>query len=522
MSRWLPAGDVLRMNAMLYPDKMGAKDLARSMSFKVWNDRSCRLANAILGLGLQKGDRIAVLAYNCVEWMEIYAAVAKAGLVVVPIMFRLAGPEISYICENSESKAFIVAKEFADTVDGIRGDLAIPDANYIFFGGEKAPAGYQHYEGLIAGASNAEPDVKVNHEDPWTIMYTSGTTGKPKGVVRSHESYIAQYLINEVEFGFNKDDIGLLVMPMCHVNSIFYSFVFTYCGGGVCVYSKLSFDPENLLKVISDERITYTSLVPTHFIMIQSLADEVKAKYDVSCISKLMCSSAPAREDTKLWILDFFNNTKLFEAYGSTEAGLVTLLHPEDQLKKLGSIGREVIGTDRIRLLDEDRNEVPDGEVAELFSRTPMVFNEYWKMPEKTKDSFVGEYFSAGDMAYRDEDGFYHLVDRKNNMIITGGENVFPSEVQNVIGKMDAVKDVAVIGIPHEKWGEALQAVVILNEGKTVTDKEIVEFCRGKIAGYKIPKSIDFIKDEEMPRTATGKILHRKLREKYGTWSQKK
>jgi len=220
--------------------------------------------------------------------------------------------------------------------------------------------------------------------------------------------------------------------------------------------------------------------------------------------------------------LDFFNNTKLFEAYGSTEAGLVTLLHPEDQLKKLGSIGREVIGTDRIRLLDEDRNEVPDGEVGELFSRTPMVFNEYWKMPEKTKDSFVGEYFSAGDMAYRDEDGFYHLVDRKNNMIITGGENVFPSEVQNVIGKMDAVKDVAVIGIPHEKWGEALQAVVILNAGKTTTDKEIIEFCRGKIAGYKIPKSIDFIKDEEMPRTATGKILHRKLREKYGTWSQKK
>jgi len=522
MSRWLPVGDVLRMNAMMYPDKMGAKDLDRAMSFKVWNERSVRLANAILGMGLQKGDRIAVLAYNCVEWMEIYAAVAKAGLVVVPIMFRLAGPEISYICENSESKAFIVAKEFTETVDSIREDLAIPDANYIFFGDEKAPAGYQHYETLIADASDVEPDITVNHEDPWTIMYTSGTTGKPKGVVRSHESYIAQYLINEVEFGFNKDDIGLLVMPMCHVNSIFYSFVFTYCGGGVCVYDKLSFDPENLLKVISDERITYTSLVPTHYIMIQSLPDDVKAKYDVSCINKLMCSSAPAREDTKLWILDFFNNSKLFEAYGSTEAGLVTLLHPEDQLKKLGSIGREVIGTDRIRLLDEDRNEVPDGEVGELFSRTPMVFNEYWKMPEKTKDSFVGEYFSAGDMAYRDEDGFYHLVDRKNNMIITGGENVFPSEVQNVIGKMDAVKDVAVIGIPHEKWGEALKAVVILNEGKTVTDKEIIEFCRGKIAGYKIPKSIDFIKDEEMPRTATGKILHRKLRERYGTWSEKK
>ena len=522
MSRWLPVSDILRMNAILYPDKMGAKDLYRSMTFKEWNERSCRLANALLGLGLQKGDKVAALAYNCVEWMEIYAAVAKAGLVVVPIMFRLAGPEITYICQNSESKAFIVAKEFVETVNGIRDDLDIPASNYIYFGDEKTPAGYQHYEELIAKASPAEPDVEVHHRDPWTIMYTSGTTGKPKGVVRSHESYIAQYLINEVEFGFNKNDIGLLVMPMCHVNSIFYSFVFTYCGGGVCVYNMVSFDPEHLLKVISEERITYTSLVPTHYIMILSLPDEVKSKYDVDCIRKLMCSSAPAREDTKLGILEFFKNSELYEAYGSTEAGLVTLLHPEDQLRKLGSIGREVIGTDRILLLDEDRNEVPDGEVGELFSRTPMVFDEYWKMPEKTKEVFFGEYFSAGDMAYRDEDGFYHLVDRKNNMIITGGENVFPSEVENVIGKHEAVKDVAVIGIPHEKWGEAVHAVVILHEGKAATAEEIIQFCRGKIAGYKIPKSVDFIKDEEMPRTGTGKILHRKLRERYGTWSQKK
>ena len=522
MSRWLSVGNVLSMNAMLYPDKIGAKDLSRSMTFKEWNERSCRLANALLELGLQKGDKVAAIAYNCVEWMEIYAAAAKAGLVVVPIMFRLAGPEISYICENSESKAFIVAKEFADTVNGIRGNLDIPEASYIFFGDKKAPNGYQHYENIIANTSDAEPRVEVHHRDPWTIMYTSGTTGRPKGVVRSHESYIAEYLINDVEFGFNRDDIGLLVMPMCHVNSIFYSFVFTCCGAGVCVYNRVSFDPEDLLRVISRERITFTSLVPTHYIMILSLPDEVKAKYNVSCIRKLLCSSAPAREDTKLGIMDFFKNSELFEAYGSTEAGLVTLLHPEDQLRKLGSIGREVIGSDRIHLLGEDRNEVPAGEVGELFSRSPMVFDEYWKMPEKTKEAFIGEYFSAGDMAFRDEDGYYYLVDRKNNMIITGGENVFPSEVENVIGKLNAVKDVAVIGVPNEKWGEAVHAVVILREGKSTTAEEIINFCRGKIAGYKIPKSVNFIKDEEMPRTATGKILHRKLRDHYGTWSRKK
>jgi acyl-CoA synthetase (AMP-forming)/AMP-acid ligase II len=201
---------------------------------------------------------------------------------------------------------------------------------------------------------------------------------------------------------------------------------------------------------------------------------------------------------------------------------LITLLRPEYQFEKLGSIGKEIFGTDRIRLLDENRNPVPDGEVGEVYYRTPMIFKEYWKEPEKSQEAFEGEWSSAGDMAKRDEDGFYTLVDRKANMIITGGENVFPSEVENTVGAHPSVKDVAVIGVPDKKWGEAIKAVVILHDGYEPSNdlaKEIMDFCKGKIAGFKRPKSVDFIEEAEMPRTGTGKILHRNLREKYGKWS---
>ncbi len=526
MSRWMHVGEVIRMAAYLYPDRMGAKDLRRSLTFSEWNERCCRLADGLLGLGLKKGDKVAMIAYNSLEWMEFYGAMAKAGLVAVPIMFRLTPREYQYILENSEAKAFIVASEFTQGVDGVRDQLpGIPASNYVFFGADQAPQGYVHYEDLIARASSEEPGVEVHHKDPWVIMYTSGTTGRPKGAVRSHEGLIAQYLTNIGELGFGRDDIGLMVMPMCHINSIFYSFVFTYTYCAVCVYNMVSFDPEHLLKTLSEERITFTSLVPTHYIMMLSLPEEVKNKYDVSRVRKLMCSSAPVRKDTKLAIMDYFKNSELFEAYGSTEAGLVTLLRPEDQMRKLGSIGKEILGTDRIKLLDPEGNEVPVGEVGELYSRTPMVFDEYWKLPEVTKEAFHGEWFSAGDMARKDEEGFYTLVDRKKNMIISGGENVYPSEVEDVVGSHPKVKDVAVIGIPDPKWGEAVKAVIILHGGVEPgkdLEKEILDFCKDKIAGYKKPKSIDFIKEEDMPRTGTGKILHRVLRDRYGNWSEQR
>jgi len=524
-SKWLHAGIMLKMNAINYPDKLGWQDKFKEFTFKEWNDRSCRLANGLIKLGVKHKDTFAVIAYNRGEWMDIYAGCAKGGQAIVPVMFRLAPPEIQYIVGHSDCKAFIVERPFVEMINGIKDKLPVPKNAYIYLGDGPAPAGYTHYEEWLAGSSPNEPDYLVDGDDCWTVMYTSGTTGRPKGVIRTHESYIAQYMLNDVNMGLRPTDKIMLVMPMCHVNSIFYSFAYTLVSAPVFVYNMISFDPVDLLKTIEKYKITFTSLVPTHYIMMLALPEDVKSKIDVSSIRQLLISSAPARKETKLAIMDYFKNGELWEAYGSTEGGLVTLLRPEDQLKKLGSIGKEIFGTDRIKILDENRKEVPDGEVGELFYRTPMLFKEYLKEPEKSKLAFFGQWSSAGDMVRRDEEGYYVLVDRKANMIITGGENVYPSEVEGVVAGHKAVRDVAVIGIPDPKWGEAVKAVVVLHQGYQPSEalaKEIMEFTKDKIAGFKRPKTIDFVRDDEMPRTPTGKILHRILREKYGKWSDQK
>lgn len=521
-SKWMTVGTVLKMNAIHYPEKLGWQDKFKEYSFKEWNERSCRLANGLKDLGVGHRDSFAVIAFNRGEWMDLYAGSAKGRQIIVPIMFRLAAAEIEYVVNHSECRAFVVEKPFVGLVNEIRAKLSIPENAYIYLGEDPVPDGYLGYEAWLKMSSPDDPDLMVDGEDTWTIMYTSGTTGRPKGVVRTHESYHAEYVLNNMNMGVLPADKVMLVMPMCHVNSIFYSFSYTLLAAPVFVYNMTRFDPDDLLRTIEKYRITFTSLVPTHYIMMLALPDEIKNSIDVSSIRQLLISSAPARKDLKIAIMNYFKNAELWEAYGSTEGGLVTLLRPEDQFKKLGSIGREIFGTDRIKLLDDERKPVADGEVGELFYRTPMMFKEYLKEPEKTAAAFESEWASAGDMARRDADGYYTLVDRKANMIITGGENVYPSEVECVLGCHEAIRDLAVIGVPDDKWGEAIKAVIVLHDAYEPTEelcREIVDSCRGNLAGYKIPKSIECIKDADMPRTPTGKILHRVLRERCGKWS---
>jgi acyl-CoA synthetase (AMP-forming)/AMP-acid ligase II len=514
MAHWMNLGQILKVNAKKFPHTAALRDCGRAFTYPELNERVNKLAHSLMSLGLTKGDKVAVLLENSIEIVEVYLATSKTGLVIVPISFRLIGPEVEYIICDSDAQALIVHDEFTPLVDGIKAKLNnIEPDNYIVVGEDRE--GYREFEAFIRMAPVSEPDVKVEPEDTWILIYTSGTTGKPKGVVRSHESHIAFYLINAVDFGFNENDVCLNVMPLCHINSTFFTFTFTYIGGTSYIHPARSFRAEEILEIIEREKITFISLIPTHYSLILNVAEEAR-KHDVSSIRKLLCSSAPARKDTKLAIMEFFPGVELYEAYGSTEAGIVTILKPEDQIRKLGSIGFESLGTDFVKILDEEGNEVGTGEIGELYSRGPMLFDEYYKLPERTSASFRGEWFSAGDMARRDEDGFFEIIDRKDNMIITGGEHVYPSEVEKVIGSHPGVLDVAIVGLAHEKWGEAVTAFVIPNDpNDPPTEDEIVAFCRDRMAGYKRPKAVHLISGAEMPRTGSGKILHRALRERY-------
>jgi fatty-acyl-CoA synthase len=505
-------GEMLALYARLAPEKIGAADLERKMTFRLWHSRACRLANAFFGLGLGKGDRVCVLAHNCLEWLELYTAAALAGVVVVPINFRLTGPEVRYIVENCEARALVVQDDLLGVIESVRAELPLAAANFIHFGAASCPAGYRSYEDLLGKARDNAPAVAIAGSDPWTLMYTSGTTGRPKGAVRNHRGGAMLSLVTEVELGISRQDAALLVMPICHANSLYFFGAFAYCGAACTVYSRKHFDPEHLLRTLAEVDATFTSLVPTHYAMMLDLPAATRARYNVDSVTKLMISSAPARRETKLPVMEHFRNSGLFELYGSTEAGWVTMLHPEEQLTKLGSVGRECIGSRPIRLLDADGNEVPDGEPGELYSCNSYTFDGYWKLPDKTREAFRGDYCTVGDMARRDADGYIHLVDRKSNMIISGGENVYPSEVEALLATHEKVKDVAVIGVADATWGERVHAVIVPRDGAAPSEVEIIEWCRSRIAGYKRPRSVSFIGDEEMPRTATGKIQHRQLR----------
>ncbi|MEZ5777152.1 MAG: AMP-binding protein [Paracoccaceae bacterium] len=355
--------------------------------------------------------------------------------------------------------------------------------------------------------------MAVTPEDPWCLMYTSGTTGNPKGAIRSHRGMAMVAFMTDVELGLKRKDDALLVMPMCHANSLNFFTAFLYIGARVTIFSRPSFDPALCLRTIGEMGVTFSSLVPTHYAMMLDVPETERGDAGFGQVEKLMISSAPARVETKRAVMEMFPNSGLFELYGSTEAGWVTMLHPDEQFDHLGTVGREVVGSAPIRLLDEGGNEVPDGEVGELYSCGPYAFEGYWNLPAKTAEAFRGNYLSVGDMALRDADGFIRLIDRKKNMIISGGENVYPTEVEAVLAQHPEVKDVAVIGQPDAKWGERVAAAVVLREGSALTATDLIAWSKERLAGHKRPRAITFLRSDEMPRNATGKILHRVLRD---------
>lgn len=510
----LTLGQVLSAQARVRPAALGARDLDHSLTYRSWNDRACRVANALAGLGLTKGDRVAVLAYNRLEWVEIYAATAKAGLVAVPINFRLTGPEVAFIIDDCAAAAVIVEDALVATIDDVRPDLATPGERFVLVGdridGDRA-AGYHRYEELLAAAAPTEPTIVVTPDDTACILYTSGTTGNPKGAIRSHRGLAMLALVTGLEFRLHRGDVALLVMPLCHANSLYFFASFLVAGAAITIFSRPSFDPGRCLTELG--QATFSSLVPTHYAMM--LEVPLAERPDTSSVEKLLVSSATAFVETKRRIIEMFPNSGLYELYGSTEAGWVTMLHPDEQFDHLGTVGREVVGSAPIRLLDDDGREVPDGDEGELYSSSPYQFDGYWNLPDRTVEAMRGSYLTVGDIARRDADGFIQLIDRKKNLIVTGGENVYPTEVEQVLATHPDVADVAVVGVADPTWSQRVVAAVVPRTGAEVVGDELVGWAAERLAGYKRPREVVVLTAEEMPRNATGKILHRTLRERF-------
>lgn len=511
--------DGLRINSWRYPDKVAAVFEKERRTYRELNARSNQFAHAMMRMGFKKGDKISIILYNCIEFIEIYHGLARIGAISVPINFRLALPEIEYIIDNSDSVCVITNPEFAETLNQDR-LKNVPKNHYIIVGQKgKTPGGMHNYEDMLVGMPDYEPDeVEVKESDLFYLGYTSGTTGFPKGAmiqIKGILNIVQNALVRTA--GRREIDITqrtmLAIMPICHSNSIWATLITFWVGGTNVIFPSGKFDPEKVLKIIEKEKVTTSSMVPTMITKILDLPDELKNKYDLTSCSSLGCSSAPLLTKTKEAALQFFSNVRFSEGYGSTETGALTTLRHKDQMRKVRSIGKPNPGIE-VKLIDEEGKEVTEpGKVGVLWAKAPSAFIGYYKDQEKTEEAIKGEWSTAGDMAYIDEEGYYYLVDRKHDMIISGGENIYPAEIEEILIKHPKISEVAVIGVPHQEWGEEIKAVVLLKDDGEATEEEIISFCKDRLAGYKRPRSVDFV--EDFPRTATGKILKRLIKEPY-------
>jgi fatty-acyl-CoA synthase/long-chain acyl-CoA synthetase len=510
-------GEGLTLNAVNHPRKTALIYQGRRKTYAEMNQAANRLANAVWGMGLRKGDKAALLLYNCPEYMEAIFGLAKIGVVLVPINYRLAAPEIEYIINNSDSRLLITEAACLGQVLPIlpRLEQVRPDRCILL--GEGESAGMARWGEVLARSSDREPEVEVEETDTFYIGYTSGTTGFPKGAVFSHKSRVMRTLLYSIIYGIPEEDVQLVVAPIYHAAPFAFALMEIYRGGTLVI--QRDFDPAAVLHTIQEERVSSAFFVPTMYHEMVNLPPAEAARYDLSSLRILITGGAPLSARAKEQILAFFTSAGLFEFYGGTETGMVTILQPKDQLSRPKSVGQPIFGT-RIRLLDEQGQEVPLGEVGELYMKGPTTFDCYYKDPQATAEVLREGWLTIGDMARRDEDGYYYIVDRKRDMIVSGGANIYPAEVEKVLSAHPKVRDVAVLGVPDEKWGEAVKAVVVLREGQKATAEELQEYCRGELASYKIPSSVDFV--AELPRTPSGKVLKRQLRDAYWEGRERK
>jgi acyl-CoA synthetase (AMP-forming)/AMP-acid ligase II len=505
--------DILAMHAAQSGEKTAlVDDAGRRRSYAELNARANAAAAALAELGVVAGDRCAHIHHNCIEGFEVGHALRKLGAVAVPVNTRLRGGEITYLVNDSGARAVVAGPEFVAAVDEARPQ--VDDAagrHWVALGDGPPPSGWKSWEALLAASAGAAPPDAGGMAAP-TMIYTAGTTGNPKGALRGVGGDPAVLATWFAAFGFTSDDVHLLAGPSYHSAPGVFSGLQQLLGATTVILRR--FDAERALQMIDEHRVTTTFMAPILVKRILDLPADVRARYDVSSMRCLIVAAAPFPGALKRRAVEFFG-PHVFEFYGATETGLVTLITPEDLLLKPDSCGRALPSVE-IRLLDDEGNEVPDGQPGELWTRSPGVFSEYHNKPEATARNRRDGFFTVGDVAWRDEDGYIHICDRKVDMVISGGVNIYPAEIEAVLHAHPAVEDCAVIGVPDTEWGESLKAVVKLHEGATAGDAELIGFVGERLAAYKRPRSVDFV--EDFPRDAAGKLVKRLLRDRY--WAE--
>jgi fatty-acyl-CoA synthase/long-chain acyl-CoA synthetase len=501
----------LEVHAARLPDKLAVIDDRPDGTLTTWTFRQLdaeanRLANVLRALGVKPNDRVAWCGPNSPGVVRAISARAKLGFVTVPINYRLTPEECAYIVDNSDAVVVYVDAEYATTFETIRD--RIPKVREIVAFGGHPPAGMLDGDALVAAASDEQPPPAAS--DVATVMYTSGTTGRPKGAVRGHPDPLQTKVMLEY-IGFVPEDVYITTGPLYHSGPGGFLGVAHLLANTAVLQRR--FDPEDWLRLISYYRVTTTFSAPTPIRLVCNLPDEVKARYDRGSMRRMIANAAPWSFALKEAYMADFGEDSLWEIYGSTELGVDTILAPEDQRRKPGSCGRPAPGVE-VCLFDAAGNQVAEpGVPGEVYVRSASNFTTYYKADERAAEARRGEFLTVGDIAYRDDEGYLYICDRKNDMIISGGMNVYPAEIEAVLDRHPDVLEVAVFGIPDDAWGERVHAVVARKPGREVSAADLMTFAREHLAGYKVPRSVDFV--SELPHTGSGKVLKRELRDPY-------
>jgi acyl-CoA synthetase (AMP-forming)/AMP-acid ligase II len=506
--------DLFDFQAREHPDIDFAVLGDRRLTFREAAAEVNRLANALVAAGLEPGDRISLLSKNSIEYAIVFYAASKVGVVPVPLNYRLAAPEWVYIINDAGAKMLIASAAYVSIVDGFRHELGSVK-KYIAIDADDLE-GWEDYRNWTGKASTAPPDRWVADEHDVYQMYTSGTTGHPKGAVLTHAAVTSQLAQMVPLYRGDPGDRVLVVAPMYHAAAAITAFLTVSQGG--TMYIQEDFNPLEVVRALSEERIANATLVPA---MIQAclvfVPDIADRNYET--LQRITYGASPIAEETLRRAAQVFG-CEFYQGYGMTETTAVVsyLLGPDhrralkDRPDLLLSAGRPIPGTE-IRVVDEDDEPLPNGEIGEIIARGPQMMRGYWNLPDESAAALRGGWMHTGDAGVMDDEGYVYIQDRVKDMIVSGGENIYPRIIEDVLFKHPAVADAAVIGVPHEQWGETVKAVVVVKDGAEATEEEIIDFCRDKLGGYERPRSVDFMK--ALPRNPTGKVLKRQLREPY-------